>query len=739
LSIDLKGRVSSKDLENTKSKRNKPEYEPGFEPGGDDFDDINFDDLELNFGDDDIFGGGNEGGNDLFGESGGASADPFSNPFTSGGSPFSPPTDKKKDLLDETLEKSGDALGALGRIISATVKNLKSKDVQSIGLYAKNLIVTGGVISLVGLSLGLVGAVSGVKALHILSMPLKITLTGLCTMGIGSITIAIPGYIITESGVTVKKADKIESDNSFDFDGSDFGDSDFDGSDFGGSDFGGDALGDIDDNYSDNEDDDDELFDFSDIIDDIDKDIVKDIDYDKVLDSVPKVAPIMSRAFLVETFKDFLPKNTPNFSDRREIIEGSEEFAVIETICLKALASANNTEYCDFDTDKYYMENAFETMFTYDLKVTRVMRLTNLPSISKEIVAYFREDSEDDSITADVALEGDFYRIIIYKGAGGIITLGDVLGLDSALEFFKDESNKLPFCVGILPDGKPLLKDARRYDTMLIAGKPRSGKTWATFNIALSLMAFNTPEDIQFVIIDPKKSALLTSTALMPHVCGIHDDSNIIELFEDIVYNEGERRSKLLLDHNCDDIWSFREETGIKLPLLYIFVDEFMSVLANLSRLNKDKQNEFNDLMKIIISQLPSKGIRLVFVPHRAQGVVDKTIRSLIGFNAAVQADQDVVLETLGVKKFDKTLSNPGDTAVMMQGDRRAMFVKGTAIDTSDTKNKELITSVAKAFYKMGVEIPDMRTLKSAFNRDEEEIKKELLGEKSGKEIRLEF
>ena len=36
-----------------------------------------------------------------------------------------------------------------------------------------------------------------------------------------------------------------------------------------------------------------------------------------------------------------------------------------------------------------------------------------------------------------------------------------------------------------------LLADAKYYDTMLIAGKPRSGKSWYVLSILMSLMLFN--------------------------------------------------------------------------------------------------------------------------------------------------------------------------------------------------------------------------------------------------------
>ena len=53
-------------------------------------------------------------------------------------------------------------------------------------------------------------------------------------------------------------------------------------------------------------------------------------------------------------------------------------------------------------------------------------------------------------------------------------------------------------------------------------------------------------------------------------------------------------------------------------------------------------------------------------------------------------------------------------------------FVKGIALTTSDSDNMELITNIARAFYKMGVEIPDMHSLGAGYNRHEDRIREEL-------------
>jgi hypothetical protein len=296
-----------------------------------------------------------------------------------------------------------------------------------------------------------------------------------------------------------------------------------------------------------------------------------------------------------------------------------------------------------------------------------------------------------------------------------------VLGDKDVDKFFRDKGKALPFVACLDELGKPVLADAKSIDTMLIAGKPRSGKSWYLLSILLSLAAFNKPEEVQFLIIDPKESNLFKEVALLPHVCGLHNDSNILEILQDIITNEGARRKKLLSDNRCENVWDLRKK-GVVIPILYIVIDEVMTIQGNLG----DNFKEFLRLMSTVVTQLPSQGIRLMIVPHRSKGVIAPQIRTNISFTAAVRADVEIIKETLDIPKWTRTLLQPGELALKMTGMPNAIFGRSVAITSSDFDNSELIRELAKSFYKMGVEIPDMSNIGKGFNRDMQAIKEEL-------------
>lgn len=738
MGINLSNKVSGDDVERLKDTRNPPEFESGFEEseldGG--FSDL-FDDLE--FGDsssDSSSSSGSSGGMSTGFNSGGSSGGMITgfNTTLNGGLNIGGINNQQnqaqqtKSAYDKMFDAAGESLAAIGEILVEAVKSIKLRTADDWGYFSNKTLKVSVIMIGASILLGLIGLIGNIGALKPLRLPLDLSLAGILTLGTGLVGLGAAALYIEFYGVgDANNVDIVpdieqETDDSYDDDlesllGDAFGEDELDGM------------------FSDAEEEEDEDP-FANLVPDKfeDEEPPKEkVDYNNQVDSVGANTPLMNREYLFNTLKSFFPINTPGFSDNKVIDSESDTFYTLETLCVKALASAGKMEFEDA-AEKTHLETANETHFTYELRLKRIRGLTRLEDIEKEIVAYFRSSTDDTSVSCKADLEGDFYKLIINKGTNALITLGDLFSVEEVRNYILDTDKALPFIAGISEIGQPVLTDGKYYDTMLIAGKPRSGKSWYVLSILWTMMCFNTPEDVQFLIIDPKESNLFKVLSLMPHVCGLHDDINILKILRDVIDNEGARRKKLLADNRCENVWDLKKK-GINIPILYIVIDEVMTVISNLS----GNEKEFFSLMKVIVTQLPSQGIRLIMVPHRSQGVVDKTIRTNIGFTAAVRADTEVVCETLDIKKWTRPLLNPGDTALKMQGFGQEILVHGPAVTTTDSENTEHITSVARAFYKMGVEIPDMSNLGIGYNRDMEHIRSELELESNSSRVQFDL
>ena len=741
---NLSNKVSADDVARTKDIRNPPEFEPGFGGGdGGGFDDL-FDDFSFDELDDSDFGGGSKtsggstgqsspfestGQSSPFGSTGQSS--PFGSTFGSTGqsSPFGSPfggvnnvptKPKEPDTFDKVYKASGEAAVSFGKVLVELFNSIKNRTADDIAYLNRNFFLVGGILIGACIVLSIIGAISNISFISVLGITGQILVASIMLVGTGVVGVALSAIAIAKSNKdsngSIDKLDDISNTIEDDFT------SDYE-----------DNIGDIlDDLFEDGD-----LSLFDDLDEGLDEDLGEEekythnyngitferdeIDYSSKLEDL-KSNQILTRETLFNTFKPFFPGNTPTFADRKRLDEDSGEFATLETICLKALS---NVCKCEMEEVKSNLESAQESYFSYELRMKRIRGVNKTDEIAREMEAYFRESSTDTSVNANVDIEGDFYKITVTKGVNAIVTFGDIFRQVYACDFFLDNKNRLPIIVGIDELGNVILDDAKPFDTMMIAGKPRSGKSWYVLSVLLSMMMFNSPEDIQFIICDPKKSNMFNTLSLMPHVAGLNDDNNILEVMKDIINNEGERRKKLLSDNKCDDIWALKKK-GINLPILYLVIDEIITVKNNLEARGKGEDKEFDNLMQVLISQLPFVGIRLIFVPHRATGIINKTNRTMLQFTAAVRSNPDDVCDTLDIKKWGRSLVSPGDIAVKTSTRENAMYVRGASITSSDEDNADLIINVARAFYKMGVDMPDMSTLQTAYNRDEKYIKEEL-------------
>lgn len=735
--MNLANKVSAEDRQTVNSMRNHPDFEAGFENStGGNMDDLlggssndNLDDLNSLFGVSDSsaggdpFGGGSNNGSDIFnqGSSGLLGAQQQSNPFAMQGNNMQQ-AQVQPDTFDTVAKGAVESVKALAEVSKEFVKSVGLRSADDFGYLGRNLIIVGASFVGGGILSGIFGLASGIRFFSFAGIGMQAILTGCLSLGGGLTSMGTAAFVLTKFGARDAANPNAIGDipsgednftETYEQHSGDILDDLFsDDFDLSGSD---------DDDELDTQDgddnDDDGIFGLAASLDDIEP---VAINYDDELEKISENR-VINRQNLFQTFKNMLPTNTPKFADIANIDEGTDDFENLETICMKALANLAN---CQLNEVQSRLESAKETMFSYELRVKRINKVKKTEDLAREVEVYLRDTSDDDSVNASVSIEGDFYKIIVTKGTTAVVTFGDIFKKQYCCDFFLDNKKKLPMITGINELGEVILDDAKNFDTMLIAGKPRSGKSWYVLSILMSLMLFNSPESVQFLIIDPKKSNLFLTMSLMPHVFGLHDDSNILKVLDDIIDVEAPRRKELLANERCDDIWALRDK-GIMLPILYIVIDEYITVLSNL---DKDQQKEFDGKFQVIISQLPSLGIRLLFVPHRATGIVNKTNRTMIQYTAAVRADVEDVKDTLGINKWDRALTKPGDTAVKHSMIKNAVYIRGAAVTTSDGENSKFIENAAKAFYKMGVDIPDMSNLRVAYNRNDDWIRSELQG-----------
>ena len=120
---------------------------------------------------------------------------------------------------------------------------------------------------------------------------------------------------------------------------------------------------------------------------------------------------------------------------------------------------------------------------------------------------------------------------------------------------------------------KPVLLDIEKSPHVLIAGQTGSGKSVCINNILCSVIAKNTPDNLNLFIIDPKKVDYILYSDL-PHVKEyVTSDSDILSLLERL-HHEMNRRYEIMQSDKVDNIRDCQK----KIPQIIILFDEYGSI-----------------------------------------------------------------------------------------------------------------------------------------------------------------
>ncbi|MBU0625165.1 DNA translocase FtsK [Patescibacteria group bacterium] len=236
-----------------------------------------------------------------------------------------------------------------------------------------------------------------------------------------------------------------------------------------------------------------------------------------------------------------------------------------------------------------------------------------------------------------------------------IVTLREILESD---EFIHRKSN-LTICLGKDVSGKAWIADLGKMPHLLVAGATGSGKTVCLNSIVLSLIFQNSPDDLKFMLIDPKRVELPIYNGI-PHLLtpAIVELPKIINAFKWAI-GEMERRFEILSKSGCRDIASYNERNEEKLPFIVVVVDELADLMVAAAA-------EIEAAVIRLAQMARAVGIHLIIATQRPSvdvitGLIKANITTRIAFSVASSMDSRTILDGPGAE----TLVGRGDSLFM--------------------------------------------------------------------------
>ncbi|MEI6862920.1 MAG: DNA translocase FtsK, partial [Candidatus Omnitrophota bacterium] len=341
----------------------------------------------------------------------------------------------------------------------------------------------------------------------------------------------------------------------------------------------------------------------------------------------------------------------------------------------------------DFDIDSKVVEiNKGPVITRYELEPAPGVKMHRITSLGDNIALALKAQSV--RIVAPIPGKGTV-GIEVPNSSSALVYLREVL--DS--KEYKESKSKLKLAIGKDIAGAPVIADLAAMPHLLIAGATGSGKTVCVNTIITSLLFNSAPDEVKFIMIDPKRVELAVFNDL-PHLLSpvVTDTKKAAAVTLDWVTNEMDSRYELFARSSVRNIALYNEKYGssadAKLPYIVVIIDE----LADLMMMARD---EVERTITRIAQLSRAVGIHMIIATQRPSvdvitGVIKANFPSRISFKVSSKVDSRTVLDINGADK----LLGRGDMLFVEPGASKPTRAQCSLIQDSEI---ERITEFIKA------------------------------------------
>jgi DNA segregation ATPase FtsK/SpoIIIE, S-DNA-T family len=249
--------------------------------------------------------------------------------------------------------------------------------------------------------------------------------------------------------------------------------------------------------------------------------------------------------------------------------------------------------------------------------------------------------------------------IEVPNGSIASVYLKDVL---SQSQF--STSPKLTLAIGKDISGKPLIANLAEMPHLLIAGTTGAGKTVCVNSIIMSMLFNASPDEVKFLMVDPKMVELAQYNSIPHMLCPAVTDYKKVSNALNWIVSEMESRYGLLSKAGVRNIAGYHAK-GLQMPYIVVIIDELADLMQVAAKTIESAITRLAQLSRAV-------GIHLILATQRPSvdvitGVIKANFPARISFKVASKVDSRTVLDMNGAEN----LLGKGDLLFMKPGDAK--------------------------------------------------------------------
>lgn len=291
---------------------------------------------------------------------------------------------------------------------------------------------------------------------------------------------------------------------------------------------------------------------------------------------------------------------------------------------------------------------------------------------------------------------------------------------------FTTAKSRLTVVLGRDIAGEPATADLAKMPHLLIAGSTGSGKSVCINSFIISLLYKSTPDEVRFLMIDPKVVELGIYNGIPHLLVPVVTDPRKAAGALNWAVTEMLKRYKIFAENNVRDLSAYNAlaaSCGYKdaqgqpmqhMPQIVIIIDELADLMMA-------APNEVEDSICRLAQMARAAGMHLLIATQRPSvdvitGIIKANIPSRIAFAVSSQVDSRTILDMGGAEK----LLGRGDMLFSPVGSQKPIRIQGCFV--SDSEIESIVSFVKK-------------TQEAGYDKDiAEEIEKNAVAEKNTKD-----
>jgi S-DNA-T family DNA segregation ATPase FtsK/SpoIIIE len=275
------------------------------------------------------------------------------------------------------------------------------------------------------------------------------------------------------------------------------------------------------------------------------------------------------------------------------------------------------------------------------------------------------------------------------------------------------EKMQLPLYLGKDAAGGPIVADLAGMPHLLMAGTTGSGKSVCINAIIASLLLTRSPDDVRFILVDPKMVEMAAYESIPHLLCPIVNDMRKAEDILEWAATKMDERYELLKEGGVRNIVGYnnlspeqlyqrfdaqseedKAQIPTHMPYYVIIIDELADLIMTSSK-------EVEGHIIRIAQKARAVGIHLILATQRPSvnvvtGLIKSNMPCRVSFRVASRQESRIVLDQNGAD----VLLGQGDMLFLQPGTSHLIRAQGTFVDEKEVRSlTEHVKSIAQPDY----------------------------------------